>query len=242
MIKKVLILPDVHLTEDIPKPYSVVRKFINDQKKFDEVILLGDFMDVAALSHWDLDKKRLIEGKRFDKECKLANQELNFLQKHSKKITYLEGNHENFVERYLDKNPELEGMLEIPKKLHLKERGIKWVKMNDLYKVGHCYFTHGMYSNKYHATKHLMTLGCNIVYGHVHRTQMDMVNMKMQEPVYAVGLGCLCGHKPHFMKNRHANWINGFAVMYYNTKTKDFNLYPINIIKDKFIFEGKEYK
>ena len=49
MIKKVVILPDVHLSDEIPKEYKLVKKFI---KRFrpHECIILGDFIDVTILS------------------------------------------------------------------------------------------------------------------------------------------------------------------------------------------------
>ncbi len=239
--EKILILPDCHIGETTDKVYKVVKKYIK-QNKFDEIILLGDFMDVNSLSAWDYDKKRLMEGKRFQNEVKNVNNELDFLAKYTKKITYLEGNHENRIERYLDKNPEMEGMIEVQKVLNLEERCIKYIKMNELYKKGSCYFTHGMYTNKYHANKHMTMLGCNIVYGHSHRPQVDTMNMKMQKPITSVGLGCLCEKAPDYMKGRPAQWQNQFAVVYLANNHKDFNLYPTTIVKNKFIIDGKLYK
>lgn len=240
VIKSAIILPDVHLTDKLPRDYIPVKNFIKEFKP-DEIILLGDFMDVESLSSWDYDKKRPMEGRRFKKEIALANKELDYLQKHTKKITYLEGNHEDRINRYLDKNPEMEGMIEIQEQLELKERGIKWEKMNDLYKLGNMYFTHGMYTNIHNAKKHLQAFGCNITYGHQHGTQTAMQNMKMQEPHMAYALGTLGDKAPDFMKNRPANWINQFAVFYWDNKTGLFNMYPINVIKNKFMWNGKVY-
>ena len=239
-IKSIIILPDVHLTESIPKDYLLVKAFIKDFKP-DEIILLGDFMDIASLSAWDYDKKRIMEGRRFVKEVRRANNELDYLQKYSKKVIYLEGNHEDRVNRYLDKNPEMEGMIEIPEQLGLKERKINWIKMNGLYKKGTMYFTHGMYTNLHNAKKHLQTLGCNVCYGHQHGTQTAMQNMKMQRPHMAYALGTLGDKAPSYMKNRPANWISQFGIFYWNTKTGGFNLYPVNIIKNKFLWKDKEY-
>jgi len=198
-------------------------------------------MDCESLSHWIMDKKRLVENKRYKIEVELANKELDFLQKHSRKVTYLEGNHECWVEQYIDKHPEVEGMMEIPYVLNLQQRGIEYIKYNELYDCGHIAFTHGMYANKYHANKHMTTLGCNICYGHVHRVQNDMMNMKMQKPIMAYGLGCLCDHSPAYLKGRPANWINGFGICYFQ-ENDNFNLYTVNIIDGSFIWEGKIYK
>lgn len=240
MIKKVVVLPDVHLTDKCPRDYLPVKRFIKDFKP-DEVILLGDFMDVSSLSAWDYDKKRLMEGKRFKKEIELANNELDFLQQYSKKVTFLEGNHEDRINRYLDKNPEMEGMIELELNLNLEKRKIGFYKMNELYKLGHMYFTHGMWTNKYNSNKHLTELGCNICYGHQHKTQTSFQNQAMAKPIMAYALGTLGDKKPDYLRNRPGNWINQFAIYYYNDQNGNFNLYPINIIGNKFIWNGKTY-
>ena len=240
MLKSAIILPDAHLTDEVPVDYQAVKPFIKDFNP-DVIVLPGDFMDVASLSAWDYDKKRKMEGRRLNSEYKTANRELDFLQRHTGKTVYLEGNHEDRITRYLDKNPEMEGLIEPQIRLKLKERKIRWVKMNDLYKLGDMYFTHGMYTNVHNAKKHLQTLGCNVCYGHQHSTQTAMQNMAMQKPYMAYALGTLGDKKPDYLKNRPGNWINQFAVFYWDTKTGHFNLYPVNIIKNKFIWNGKQY-
>jgi len=238
MIEKLLILPDVHLDTTLPKPYKLIKKFLR-KNKFDEIILLGDFMDCSALSHWIKDKRKLLEGKRHKKELELVDKELNCLASKTKKLVYIEGNHEDWINQYVEKYPEMEGLVEIVENTTAK---FKWIQMNKLYKKGHLYFTHGMYANKYHSNKHLINLGCNIVYGHVHRTQSDMMNMKMQKPIMGWALGCLCDKEPFYMRKKPANWINGFGIIYVNTENGNFNMYPINIINNRFIWNGKEYK
>jgi predicted phosphodiesterase len=240
-LRSCIVIPDAHLTDKTPEDYKAIKGFIKEFKPH-TILILGDFMDVEALSAWDYDKKRIMEGRRYLKEVACANIELDFLQKHSKEVIYLEGNHEDRVNRYLDKNPEMEGLIEIPLQLDLAGRGIKWVKMNDLFPLGHMYFTHGLYTNDHHAKKHLLSLGCNICYGHTHKAQMYMQNMAMQRPHMAYALGTLGDKNPDYMRNKPSNWINQFAVYYWNTITGNFNLYPVNVIDNKFIWEGKEYK
>jgi hypothetical protein len=68
-----------------------------------------------------------------------------------------------------------------------------------------------------------------------------MLNMKMQKPIMAYGLGCLCNHAPEYMKNKPANWLNQFGVMEQDSRGV-FNLYPVNITEGQFIYNGKRYK
>lgn len=240
-MKTIMILPDCHIDDKgIPKDYKVVKRFIKKEKP-DEIILLGDFTDMASLSHWDLSKKRTMEGRRFQKEIEILNKELDFLQEHSKKVTYIEGNHDHWLEEYLDLHPEMEGLIELPKVLNLKKRGIEFIRLNKLYKKGHIYFTHGMFVNNYHAMKHLLRLGCSVVYGHTHGSQSAMMNAAMQKPHMAYGLGCLCGHEPSYLKGAPANWISQFGMMYLEDNG-NFNLYPVNIIGHQFLWQGKVHK
>lgn len=242
MIEISIIAPDVHLEEkEPPKPYKLLKKLIVDiQPK--RIILLGDFLSLNSLSHWAYDKKKLCENKRFKKEIDKANHELDFLQKNCDEVIYLGGNHEDWVVQYVEKRPEVEGLMELPIVLKLKERGITWVPMNKLYKVGKMYFVHGLYISKYHASKHLHSYGCCITYGHTHTAQTAQMNMKMQDPIMAYGLGCLCDHEPEYRRGRPSNWIDQAAIMYHDTETGNFNLYPINITKGQFIWNKKIYK
>lgn len=238
---KNIILPDVHINDKGYAPvYDVVKPFIKDFKP-DVVYLLGDFADCCSLSHWNLQKRRKMEGKRHKAEVALVDKELQFLEKHCKKIVWIEGNHENWVEQYLDKNPEIEGLVEYPELLRLKERGIKWVPWNTLHKVGHLYLTHGMYVNEYHAKKHLDVLGCNICYCHTHKSQTHTKNIVMQKTQKAWCLSCLCDKKAEYLKGKTGNWDEGFATLYV-ASNGEFNLYPIDIINNRFYFNGKSYK
>lgn len=242
-ISTVVVLPDVHLEQDTHSDvYSLVKQYIQHTRP-DEVIILGDFMDCASVSFHDLGKLKLQENRRYAKECEYANNELDFLQRYSKYQTYIEGNHEERVVRWIQQDPaKLDGIADVPVKLCLKQRHIKWRPLNTLYPRGKCYFTHGVYINQYHAAKHLQRFGCSIVYGHTHTAQTHQMNMKMQDPIMAYGLGCLCDHAPDYMKGKPCNWINQYGELIYDTKTGKFNFTPINITGGQFIHRGKVYR
>ena len=60
---------------------------------------------------------------------------------------------------------------------------------------------------------------------------VNVWNMKMLDSLRSWGIGCLCSHAPHYLRNRHANWLDEFGVVEHNTKTGRFNLYPVTITK-----------
>jgi len=238
---KCVILPDVHLDDrGYSKAYGVAKKFIKDFKP-DKIILLGDFMNCSALSHWDKSKRRKIEGKRYDDELKVADKEIKFLESYSKKVIWLEGNHEKWVQLYLDYNPELEGLLEIPIRLELKSRGIKWIPYNKIHKEGKLRMIHGAYANKYHANKHWKAYGCNLIYGHTHLPQEFCHNAAIPKPMSVEGLGCLCDFYPSYLKGKQGNWINQFGILYV-AKNGEYNLYKPKIIRNRFYWGGKTYQ
>jgi UDP-2,3-diacylglucosamine pyrophosphatase LpxH len=242
LIQRAVILPDIHLTEQEPAyPYQLAKRFIKDYKP-DESIILGDFVHLESISHWIYDKKLLCENKRYKKEMSRANVELDFLQKHTKRVVYLEGNHEQWVTFYIEQKPEVQGLMEIPHMMDLHKRGIDYLPINKLYKKGKIYFVHGVYTNKYHAHKHLTSYGCCLCYGHTHSAQTSQMNMKMQDPIMAYGLGCLCDHEAAYRRGVPSNWINQFAVLESNTDCGNFNIYPINITKGQFIWNKRVYK
>lgn len=241
MLYKTVVLPDIHLDDSgYSKSYQLVKDFLTEYKP-NQIVLLGDFMDCTSVSHWLENKHLTLENKRFLKEVAFANKELDYLQKWCKNIVYLEGNHEYWVNMYIEKNPQLQGILELPTVLDLEKRNIKWVELNKLYKLGKVYFTHGYLATKYHATKMLHSYGCSIIYGHTHNTQSAQLNMKMQEPIMAWGLGCLCSHSPEYRKNMPSNWIDQFGILE-SDDTGRFNFYPVNITDGQFIYGGKLYK
>ena len=84
-------------------------------------------------------------------------------------------------------------------------------------------------------------LGCNIVYGHTHRSQVYGINMVMQKTLKAWGLGCLCNKKPSYLRGKAGSWDHQFAVLYV-ASNGEFNLYPIDIINNRFYFNGKSYE
>ena len=238
MIRHWVLIYDAHCDDKMTREYKLAKKFIKHQKPYG-VLLGGDFGHIESLTHWNETKKRTAENQRYKKECDILNGELDFFQKHSKKVVYLEGNHEEWVEQYIEKYPECEDILELANMLRLKERGIEWIRLNELYRIGNLYLTHGMYINQYHAKKHLEKLGCNIAYGHAHVSQSFQQNQKMSEPHMAWSIPCLCNNNPTYLRGKPSNWMNGFANLYVDTKTGNFNLYPVNILSGKFLWEGK---
>ena len=123
--RKHLIIPDLQDRPDVTKEHmSWIGQYIVDQKP-DVVVQIGDWGDFNSLSTYDRKTKRA-EGKRLLADIESLRESVNTLmapiKKAKKKLPELHvvlGNHEDRVDRYINENPELDGVLPTPSSIYL---------------------------------------------------------------------------------------------------------------------------
>lgn len=250
-VKKMIILSDIHLPNHDDRALSLVEKYLKDNR-FDYYVLLGDFLDFDYLSKFDKDNLRKLEGKRILDDYKIANELLDRHQRliriHNKncQFFYLLGNHDLRIEKLIDKNPTLEGLIELEAGLKIKERGFKILDSfgkHELLNIGKLFLMHGNYIGKHNAHKMVEDYDCSVVYGHTHthqtfcKSRFDKRDLKI-----AQSIGTLQKFDPDYMGKRPSAWVQSFGVVYFN-QSGNFNLYPVIINNGEFISpEGKIYK
>lgn len=126
MTRKHLIIPDTQVKYGLDFSYlNRIGQYIVD-KKPDVVVHLGDFADMESLSSYDVGKKSF-EGKRYIKDIAAAKEamdkllgplrECNIRAKKNKEKQYKPrlvlclGNHEERIERAVNSDPKLEGLI-----------------------------------------------------------------------------------------------------------------------------------
>jgi hypothetical protein len=243
-IKKGVCVYDLHYPQHNSQLWQNILNLVGDLQP-DYFLFGGDNLDMEAVNHWEIGKgnKRGMEGKRLRKSYDGFNVEImdkiNFLlPSHCRKI-WLYGNHEEWIERYIDKSPELEGFAEIERNIDLTD----WekYKYRELAKIGKLYFTHGDSGGKYHSNKMLEMNGCCITYGHFHTVQsFTKVTAVQCNAQMATSMPCACEINPNYMKNKPSAWVNGFGVFYIQPNG-NFNVYPVISVKGHFIFNGIYY-
>lgn len=250
-IYRVVVIPDLQIPYQDERSLSVVERYISDHK-WDELIWIGDFMDFDYLSSFNEDSPRKLEGKRMANDYRYAgmimDRQIAAASKKNPecKFTLLEGNHEFRVEKAIDKAPMLEGWVEVPTGLKLAERGVKWIRSwskNKEYKIGKAIFLHGVYTNKYHASKMVDAYGTNVFYGHTHDVMcMPKVTKGDHKTRVGQSLGCLCEYNQSYMKGKPSNWQQAFGIFYFRPDG-NFTYYVPQIIRSSFIDpEGNLYE
>lgn len=212
---------------------------------WDEVILNGDVMDCLSVGFYPK-----APGRKYALADEIAegNKCLDQLQAAAgnAKITYLAGNHEHRLERYItEKAKELHGLdgTSIPSLLRLRERGITWLPYKAAaYKVGKLAFIHDLgRSGLNTARQSLQDYGGNVVVGHSHRAGIVYQGTVRGEPHMGLNQGWLgdptATDYVHLDKARR-DWQHGFAVAYIE-KNGNAHAQFVPIIGRSCVVDGK---
>jgi len=242
-IRRWIVLSDLQVPYQDDRSLAAVEKYMAAHR-WDGYIQIGDFMDFDSISSFNKQAPRRKEGKRIFRDFETANAILDrhqrIIRKRNPKAEFvlLEGNHEERVERWLDENPEFDGFFDVPRLLRLAERRIKWVRSwsrGEVFKVGKASFTHGLYTNQYHAKKMLDAEAASIFYGHTHdmmcipRSRRDKEDLQVGQ-----SLGCLCEMEQSYMKGKPSNWQQGFGVFHF-LPDGTYTYYTPRIINHRFV-------
>ena len=246
-VSRTIVLADLHYPEHDQPSWDAVQNYLK-YNDVDQLIFLGDNLDCQQVSRHTVGKPRLrrrggyfkdIEGFKLD-----ILKPLDKLLKGSCKKVFFMGNHEDWMEDYLDENPELEGALGIADNLELKERGWKVVPCGGIHEVGRIALVHGdqVGANVYVAKKLVDTFCQTSIMGHVHTfsTFTKTSVIKARSKWLGITLPCLCTLAPNYSKGRNNSWLNGFGVI--ESWGEGFgNIYVPIIINGKFSFGGHIY-
>ncbi len=245
-IQKTVLLPDIHHPHYEERTMEAINNFIFDYDP-DELVYMGDQMSLDCVSWWNKDRPLLKEGQRlrndydtFDKEILQIHENIT---REDIRRTFMIGNHEERTTAYVQKNPELEDLIDPVIYLNLLDRGYILIPFNGIHKVGKLNVIHGFYWNVHHAKKTVDDFEGNVVYAHVHNPQMFAKTSPIDAKGYhtATSLPCIANIKPQYKKNAPNRWMNGFGIVEHLPATGFFNLYTIIIIEGSFMWNGTYY-
>ena len=225
---------DIHIPYENKPAIKLLKTFIEEYQP-ETLILGGDIVDMYSVSSYSKDPSRAFKLQReINKTVEFLEDVREILPE--SRIVYLEGNHENRLQRWLLKNPDLYGLdaLTIPSLLFLEPLEIEY-KRELMHK--NFLFTHGDYVNKYQANKELEVKGVSGMSGHKHTRQHIAKTTRGGTDDWTS-----VGHLSNEKKAEYVvapNWQIGFGVVYF--QGKDHFAENIPILKgNKIIYEGRE--
>lgn len=160
------------------------------------------------------------------------------------------GNHERRVQDVIEEQPELQGAIELEKKLRLVERGWKVIPLGHASKIGKLVVVHGEVltgignqGGLYSARKAVDLYGAPVLAGHTHSPQSYTRIAPVEKLQKHMGWIAPIGGKvnPTYLRNRPTAWLNGCVIVEQHGASGAFNLYPVIVTNGKFAYGGKVY-
>lgn len=245
---KFVVWPDTHVPNENKRAVRTALKILEWYQPH-TVVVLGDFMDMEPVSHWLSSKRKTSEGLRLAKDYQAANILLDKITANCKRLVYITGNHERFVDDALERNPEFDGLINVSVGLKFEERrkaGLDLIykeKYGQCWNLGKLWFTHGSYTTTGHAKKHVEAYERNIVYGHCHDLQLAIKTspLDVDNKHMGLSLGCLADKNPDYMQNKPNNWVHCVGVGL-SRSNGSFNIDPIIINSGVASYAGLTFK
>ena len=209
------------------------------------MILGGDILDAGSISHHNHGKPGAVEGFRLVEDAKeLRKAVIDPIEAlRPKSLTYIIGNHEDWLTDLAEQIPALEGIIDVKSLLHLKDKW-KIVPVGEAHRLGKLVFVHGdQIKGGIHSAKWAVeAYQKNVFFGHYHSHQVHTRVASLDQNGHTgTCVPCLCRKGPRYGGGSPNRWIQGFLYGYIN-KDKTFNSYVVVIIDGQAIINGRVYK
>lgn len=235
-ILRVLVFADAHFSsrDGVHPLWNMFRRFAEHFKP-DMTIDLGDLASWGVISRFNKSKFRHLEGRRIREELDFINERLDEVEDFSPQHILLEGNHDRWMEEYVDEHPEIEGMVEYENTL-VNERDIKYLPMDEqpFWLYGNA-FLHGWFSGKNAPKKHLDIIDTNLFHGHVHKLGVEYKVSMSRGVLQAWSIPCLTDVRPSYNRAKPTDHMQGFMILYIDPETFSISPYPVLIQNGYFL-------
>jgi hypothetical protein len=238
-LHRLLLIPDCHVPYEDKKAFELM---LRGGRSFepDTVIVGGDFGDCYPISSHSKDPRRRSD---LEYEVHRIRERLAQVAALAPNRVFLEGNHENRLERYLmDKAPELFGLIKIPELFHIHKLGFHFVPYKTSFRFGKVWFTHDLGKagqNAHRAAAADYRSSC--VINHTHRMEMSVQGCVEGPPSVAAMFGWLGDfNSVDYMHKAKAkrDWVHGFGVGYMESNGV-VHLQPVPIVHGRCVVGGK---
>ena len=242
-VERDLIVPDLHAPYHDKRAVELILDHVIPAFDWHGIRILGDFYDCYPVS---FHRKSPMRESNFKREMDKARGLKNRFENAApwKSMTFLEGNHEWRLPRYLaDRAPELYEWFMTSDPFDLARWNV--VPYQEDTRIGKINYTHDVgITGKYAVARSLDAYQDNMVIGHVHRMDYKVQASATGTPHVGACFGWLGDLKKvdymHSMKAR-SQWTHGFGVAYRIPDGTTW-LVPVPIIRGACILEGRYFK
>jgi predicted phosphodiesterase len=214
---RTLVLSDLHIPYHDRHAWDLTLAIVGYVKP-DHVCLAGDVIDAYMLSLFDRDPNRYADGglqEELDQWRRMARM-LRSETGDAGRMTFLPGNHEDRLRRYIWRHPELHGIraLELPMLMDLESYGIEYHEY-EISLLPSLIVRHGRIVRKHSGMSAKAELehekyAVSTITGHTHRLGSHYARTR-RGVVKAMENGCLCDLEPEYV--RHPDWHHGCTLV-----------------------------
>lgn len=240
----ILVIGDAHFDPDEPLTRATWLGRMINRIRPEVVVCIGDWADMASLSHWDHGTIRM-EGRRYRDDIAASNEALELLEAELKyrprKIVTL-GNHEDRITRAIAHAPHLEGHVALSD-FHWEKHGWEvypFLQPVIVEGVAFCHFFHNRGNQRAISGKHLASnlLGkkhASCVVGHSHLLDFSRDVTGNGQAINGLSVGCYFEANHQWAKQSNDHYWRGICVLR-NVQHGDFDLetWSMDRIKREF--------
>ncbi len=241
---KIFVIPDVQAKPGINFNYLERVGMYIQEKQPDHVVMIGDFADMASLSSYDKGKKSF-EGRRYIKDVGASKKAMDILMDSmlgrglSAKLHLTLGNHENRINRAVENQPELAGLISV-KDLDYETYGWSVYPFLDTVTIGGVvfshYFTSGPMGRPVSSAQRLITTKHqSCVAGHMQGRQVAYGFRADGKQLTSIIAGSCYEHNEDYMGpqgNRH--WRGIVCLHEVNNGSFDEMFVSLNYLKQRY--------
>ncbi|HZP06756.1 MAG TPA: metallophosphoesterase [Terracidiphilus sp.] len=247
-IKRALSLFDIHWPLADRPTLNAAFDFMK-RERVDIGILGGDNLDCGPISRHTKSKPLFRPRGQMKKDLDTFDSKVltpfeKLLPKDAIKV-WLTGNHEDWATQLIEEQPELDGLLDFPVYLRLKERGWKVFPQGGMYTFGHLDYLHGDVlpgTGARACQKALDIYVSNMVFGHGHTAASATKTLphgtKWRYQAYS--MGCVGRLDHHYLKKAPTGWVNQIGITEFYGRGY-FTHYPVTVINGRFAYGGKQF-
>lgn len=235
-----LFMSDVHIPEHDRDAVRVALAIVEHVRP-DRLFLVGDIFDFYQMSSFDRDPNRVLRLQDELDELSSFFEKLRGAVGPTCRITYLEGNHEHRLIRWLWKHPELCNLRSLQPEafFRLGDFDIDWHPSGKPLLYHGFAVTHGTLVRKAagaSAKGEYERYGTSGISGHTHRVGSYRKRDLRGECVWYEG-GCLCSLAPEWVSGI-ADWHHAVSVGHFVKESQRFQIQTVNIVGGEALYDG----